>query len=636
MKTNRNARMHLFCIVGLLVLCPAVLFAQGSGTAAGSSSSLEITFTDDTGGTLTGSAIVSLSNADGKLIRQANSEAGHAEFHGLAPGRYTIQATAQSYDPLKHSIEVGAGDQSVNLKMHRTPADEAELGGFTGIGNTYSDALAMTTNVREHRMMMKIAQDLRDNKPQRARIDLAKLYIDMSSNTNLNYLYGVYEKEVKDFEKAKYYWRIAIGSDSHNFAALMELGHLAIDEGKPAEAIPYLKRAVQVNPTAWHPHALLVVAYSKLKQYTQAIDESHKALEVGHSEAAAYVQPALANALAAEGNRDQAIQVLADYVKDHPDADDARDLLAVLKQPKEQQAPWPGISLPDPLASTVELEPILPATWMPANVDDRVPPVEPDVPCSLDMVLSKASNRMTELVQDLDRFEASESLQHQRVTKPGAPSRMETRQYRYMVTIQEIRPGILSVQEFRDAKREQYDPPDGIVTVGLPGLALVFHPAQIGNYKFTCEGLARSKTGLAWQVYFQQRPDRYPTLHAYTRGDQSVPVGLKGRAWISADTYQIVRLESDLVKAYPEIRLVAEHTQIEYGPVRFRAKDIRLWLPQKAEVYFDWRGKRVHRELTYSNYSLFSVDSKQRINAPKNTEAVSPDNPPNPGSQRPD
>jgi hypothetical protein len=84
-------------------------------------------------------------------------------------------------------------------------------------------------------------------------------------------------------------------------------------------------------------------------------------------------------------------------------------------------------------------------------------------------------------------------------------------------------------------------------------------------------------------------------------------------------------LETDLVKPYPEIRLAAEHTSIVYGPVRFRSKDVKMWLPQQAEVYFDWRGMRVHRRLNFTNYSLFSVDTMQKINPPKQAEAIAPD-----------
>jgi len=46
----------------------------------------------------------------------------------------------------------------------------------------------------------------------------------------------------------------------------------------------------------------------------------------------------------------------------------------------------------------------------------------------------------------------------------------------------------------------------------------------------------------------------------------SHPVALKGRAWIDAESYQIVRLETDMIAPLPEIRLVSDRTAIEYGP----------------------------------------------------------------------
>jgi hypothetical protein len=67
----------------------------------------------------------------------------------------------------------------------------------------------------------------------------------------------------------------------------------------------------------------------------------------------------------------------------------------------------------------------------------------------------------------------------------------------------------------------------------------------------------------------------------------------------------------------PEIRLIADHTVIEYGPVNFRKRAVEMWLPQTAEFYYDWRGHRGYRVHRFSDYLLFSVDDKQRISPPK-------------------
>ena len=106
----------------------------------------------------------------------------------------------------------------------------------------------------------------------------------------------------------------------------------------------------------------------------------------------------------------------------------------------------------------------------------------------------------------------------------------------------------------------------------------------------------------------------------------------------SADSFQILRLETDLVHPLPEIRLAAEHTAIEYAPVRFPKKKISLWLPQSAEIYVDWRGLRIHRTHSFSDYVLFSVDDTQRIVVPKTAEETTPPNQqpdPSPPRQQP-
>jgi hypothetical protein len=53
-------------------------------------------------------------------------------------------------------------------------------------------------------------------------------------------------------------------------------------------------------------------------------------------------------------------------------------------------------------------------------------------------------------------------------------------------------------------------------------------------------------------------------------------VAIKGRAWIAADSYQIVRLETDLIVPMQMIRLNADRAVIEYRPVQFRQHQLDL------------------------------------------------------------
>jgi hypothetical protein len=163
-----------------------------------------------------------------------------------------------------------------------------------------------------------------------------------------------------------------------------------------------------------------------------------------------------------------------------------------------------------------------------------------------------------------------------------------------------------------------------VETLGLPALVLLFHPKISVNYEMSCEGLASVHGEPAWQIHFRQRADKPNVMKSYRVGENgpSFPVAFKGRAWIAADSYQVLRLETDLVAPLPEIRLAADHSVIEYGLVHFRERDIDMWLPTSADVYYDWQGKRAHRRHAFSNYLLFSVEAKQHISEPKLSQSL--------------
>jgi hypothetical protein len=259
------------------------------------------------------------------------------------------------------------------------------------------------------------------------------------------------------------------------------------------------------------------------------------------------------------------------------------------------------------------------SNWVPIEIDQNVPPVESGTACDLDAFLQKAGARIQEFVANVERFTATQSLLHESFNKAGEVSQKEQRKYDYMVSIEEIRPQLLGVEEFQSSRSSPLDFPGGIAAKGLPALVLIFHPYYAGNFSMQCEGLATVNGKPAWQLYFRQRKDKPNTIRAYKIGwnGPAFPVALKGRAWFAADTYQIESLQADLIDPIPDIRLSVDHTAIEYGPVHFSSRNVDIWLPQNAEVYCDLRGKKMHQRMTFSDYLLFSVDDKQKISAPK-------------------
>jgi tetratricopeptide (TPR) repeat protein len=404
--------------------------------------------------------------------------------------------------------------------------------------------------------------------------------------------------------------------------------HPSIDMAATTSEIAALAAdSAEAQPNSWRAHAILAEAYMLQGSREQAIHEAERAQELGHDEAA-MVQPLLARAVATSGDTVRAASILQTYLRDHPADVAARKQLESLQNPQEPTTSSGGpsaIELATQAVTTGATALPLVSNWLPPDVDERMPPADAGAACSVSEVIQKAGRQVMKLVADVDRFTATESLAHQSINKWGFASPPEKRKFDYVVSIEEVARGFLNVEEYRNNHGAPADFPDGVETDGLPALVLIFHPYNATNFEMSCEGLAAWNGEPAWQVHFRQRADRPNTIRHYKLANgPSYPVALKGRAWISADNYQIVRLETDLVAAIPQIRLMADHTAVEYGPVQFRKSKIEMWLPQSAEVFYDWKGHRIHRRHSFSNYLLFAVDDKQRISAPKGAEEPPP------------
>jgi len=267
-------------------------------------------------------------------------------------------------------------------------------------------------------------------------------------------------------------------------------------------------------------------------------------------------------------------------------------------------------------APSAEAEPNR-ASWIPLGIDDIVPDVQSDVECPLPQVVKGAGLRMNQLVTNLQRFSATERVEHFMVDTTGARHGPDTRSFDYVVIISLATAGFFALDEYRNGSVDPAQFPARVATEGLSAMALIFHPLMVSEFNFSCEGLSVWNGQPAWQVHFAQRPDRPNRIRVYVIAGHNYPVPLKGRAWIDAGTYQVLRLESELMKPVQDIGLTQEHLAIDYGQVKFHTHNQQLWLPLDAEVYAERRGHRYYRRHTFSDFKIFTVDTDQSIHAPK-------------------
>jgi tetratricopeptide (TPR) repeat protein len=442
-------------------------------------------------------------------------------------------------------------------------------------------------------------EELRVGATAQAQKRLKEISKAAPNDLNVNFILGICAAQENNLVEARSDWENVLRISPEHLGALLSVGNALLRENKPTEATPYLSRAVQVQPSAWRAHALLADALLRQGSLEESINHSEVALELSHGHAGT-VPLLLAHALLARGDTERASAVQEAYLKEHSTDPSAK----------------PNGVQPDKTA--FDFISLVPSSWLPADLDEAVPPVDASASCNLPEILQKAGQRIKELVTNVDKFTATETVTHESFNKWGFASPAKKFKFNYVVSMSELRPGLLNVEEYRDGDSSLGEFPDGIATRGLPALVLIFHPYYAETFEMTCEGLGHKNREPAWQIYFRQRPDRPNMIRAHRLGmtGPAYSSPLKGRAWISADSYQVVRLETALIAPVPEIRLVTDRSTIEYGPVHFQTQGLDMWLPQSAEIYYDWIGRRSHRLHRFDNYLLFAVDDKQHISAP--------------------
>lgn len=91
----------------------------------------------------------------------------------------------------------------------------------------------------------------------------------------------------------------------------------------------------------------------------------------------------------------------------------------------------------------------------------------------------------------------------------------------------------------------------------------------------------------------------------------------QGLAWIDSETYEIIRVRTDLLAPLLKVKLERTTTEIAYGEVYFKSVGRKLSLPRQVTVTVDWNGKHLLNQHRYSDFELFNVEATDKIGKPK-------------------
>jgi len=622
-KRAKSAIVMLF-VLWLLAL-PAGSFGQAPSPAMGGRLgqgtfvspnfvlNLDVQVHGPDGAPLNSMAVVTLYASSGLPVSTATTKGTRALFTQLAAGQYYVEVEAPGYWKTRKdaTVQPTLSDNVVTVSLTPAVAGSAPP--------VYSHTPLLTPDVQKD--LNKGIAAMRANNLDAAQKVLKSVVKRAPNHPDVLYVMGMLADKKGNTAEAQSYWEKAISFDPKSGLSLYALGQSYLHEGNYSKAGELGQKVLGLDPNSWKAHSLLASAAFRQDRYGEAVSHGERALELG-KESAASISIVLAQALAVQGRRDEAIQVLTQFLAMKPDVvhvEMAEGILSRLRSKADQFVIAGSETAKAPAeAPQPEISPLV-EHWVPPNVDELLPPVEPGVSCDLEDILARAGHQLQRLPDTLDRFSATEKIEHQTVNEKGIASREQTVSFAYVVSIHETRLGSLNVEEYRNGADDASVFPDRFATRGLPSQVFVFHPYYRQEFDMKCEGLARQGTGFAWQIHFEQKKEVPSRMQVHYLNGKRFPVPLKGRSWIDATNYQVVRLQTDLREPVKAAGLYAQHTEIEYGPVRFRKDNLDLWLPIRAEFFVQTKGHRVHRRHDFNDYMLFAVEEKQNIGKPKGT-----------------
>jgi tetratricopeptide (TPR) repeat protein len=565
-----------------------------------------------------GQARVRLLSPSGiEIVEGTLDSYGRTTFLGLSPATYVVEASAPGFVTAVETVEVDMrGSDEVFLSMEPEAPRNLAL--------PASDVpILLAPNARKE--LEKGVEAFGKKNTVEARKYFEKVLSMAPGNPIVQFSIGVLELRENNISAAQDHLEKAVQIFPNYVRALELLGQLYCHQGHPDKGVPLVEKAVSLEDGSWKAHWELGSAYLLANEPAKAQLQAERAIASGKSDAG-IAQILDARALIALGKWEEAETILETFIRDQPGdlvVPEARVLLAQARQRESNELEKAPLALSEPrrFDEIADLRPeIVTATdsfrSLP-RIDDIVPEVDPHVSCALPQVLAGAGKQVEQLMTDLEKFNATERVSHFTVDKQGHLGSPQTRSFDYVVSVSQKPHGWIDLEEYRNGSLDPGQFPAQVATEGLPAMALVFHPQMISDFDFVCEGLGQASGRPAWQVHFQQRPNHSNSIRDYVVSGNHFPIALKGRAWIDAGTYQVIRLESELVKPIPEIRLQRENLSIDYAPVQFHSRGSQLWLPSHAEMLVSLNGQFFYRTHDFSNFQLFSVSTDQKLGAPR-------------------
>jgi tetratricopeptide (TPR) repeat protein len=246
----------------------------------------------------------------------------------------------------------------------------------------------------------------------------------------------------------------------------------------------------------------------------------------------------------------------------------------------------------------------------------------------LSEILRRTGAHVESFFRTIPNTISQEDVREERLGKEGKVTHSLDQSFQYLVLVKTGKPDV-DVTEYRgdsQGRMISVDNPEGrfMLTAGFTSLSLNFHPAFQSDTNFRYLGrqlLQGHKTAV---VAFAQTPQNAHLLEQFSVGSTTTLILQQGVAWIDAESYQILRMRTDLLKAPPEFELHRQTTEVTYDKVEFKGEPWPVWLPREVAVTVELKDRSWHNLHRYSAFRLFRVDATEHIKNPQTVSETTP------------
>ena len=598
------------------------------------------------GGPLQGNALVKLSSDfKGIHVTESTQDAGNATFPPVRTGDYQIEVSATGYKTKTETAAIMPSFANYMVYVYLQPESAP--------GNASAPPSSTTMSPKLQAEVDKAAANMRKQQFDEAQKHFEKAAKMAPGNPEVQYMWGMLDYYQQHYDLARTKLESAISMNPNHERALVTLGEIQLREKQPEKAAQTLERAFLINGADWRMHYLLAFVYAEEKNFAKAETHAQRAADLGGKNHSAEARVLLGRILTSEAKYPDARNVFNNVIRDFPNDPEAKEAKAgLIAVDKAVNAPATSlVAASDSSGATSatyssNISPVAPVTnsaaalsnlnstpapapappmslrpWAPPDVDAKEYVVAPDISCSLDTVLQRTQTRTMKQIENFEKFMATEHIEHQEIDAYGNAGQTKSKDFTYLVFIRQEKTGSLLLDEERDGGENLNAFPTSLASHGLVGLGVfLFDPDYQDDVTYRCEGLSEWRGQAAWEIRFEQKREVESRLMTWRNSHGVFPVALKGRAWVSSSTYDVLHLETDLRDPMTQLELDRDHMSLDYGPVNFNHGQTSLWLPWFAEMYMQLHNKRYHHRHTLTNYTLFSVDTDNKIESPKETK----------------